>query len=196
MAKKNSSKYSEQEILEGLGKEGLEKRRYTRIFYEQYMNFIYTGIKRYGLSFEDAQDAYSDAVIGVCRHIQKGNFRRESKLSTYLFQSFSNRCVDRTRKSSSHVIEESLEQFTHLPEKAKGILKLLELEDDVKRAHAILDQLGEKCKQILMDSEYYGYPMEEVAERMGFNKAATAYNIKYRCMKRLRKLLATFKNAD
>lgn len=190
MAKKNKNNFSDQEIIKGLQQEGLDNRRFTQLFYEQFMDFIYSGIKRHGLSFEDAQDAYSDAIIGVCRQINKGAFRGESKLSTYLFQSFSNRCVDRTRKSSSHIIEEDLEQYTHLPEKARNILNLLELKEDVNRVKALMAQLGEKCRRILMESEYYGYSMEEIAERMGFNKAATASNIKYRCMKRLKDLLA------
>ncbi len=194
MAKKNPKQYTEQEILTGLQQETGSRQLFIRILYEQNMDFIYSGIKRFRLSFEDAQDAYSDALIGVCRQIEQGNFRGESKLSTYLFQSFSNRCVDRTRKSSSHIIEEELEQYTHLPEKALSIIKQLEIHDEVRTVRHLMGQLGEKCKQILMDSEYYGYSMEEIAERMGFNKASTASNIKYRCMKRLRDLLAKTTN--
>ena len=190
MAKKNQKKFSDEEILEGLRQEGLGERRFTQIFYEQYMDFIYSGIKRHGLSFEESQDAYSDAVIGVCKHIRQGNFRGESKLSTYLFQSFSNRSVDRIRKKSSHIIAEEIEQYAHIPDKARNILKQLELQDDLSEVKKLMDQLGEKCRRLLIEAEYYGYSMDEIAERMGFNKASTASNIKYRCMKRLRDLLA------
>ncbi len=190
MAKKNKKAYPDQQILDGLLADGLSERRYTQLFYEQYMDFIYSGIKRHGLSFEDAQDAYSDAVIGTCRQIRQGRFRGESKLSTYLFQAFSNRCVDRIRKNSSHVIEEEVEQYQHLPDKARNILKQLELQEELSEVKRLMDQLGEKCRRILIEAEYYGYTMEEIAERMGFNKGATASNIKYRCMKRLRDLLS------
>jgi RNA polymerase sigma factor (sigma-70 family) len=189
MTKKRLTLPEAGELREALQAGGLSRRRSTRLLYEKYQDFIYAGIKRYRLSFEEAQDAYSDAIIGVCRQVEAGRFEGKSKLSTYLFQAFSNRCVDRTRKISSHVIEEDIEQYPEIPERALSVIKKLEITEDVNRLQEIMGQLGERCRQILMDAEYHGYTMAEIAEKMGFNNAATASNIKYRCMSRLRKIL-------
>lgn len=183
------SAHSDQEIINGLQAGGASRERYARILYQTYIKFIFAGVKRYKISEELAQDAYADAVVKVCAHIEQDKFRQDSKLSSYLFQAFSNRCVDKLRSTTSYVFEEDITAFYDLPTRGQGILQQLSISDDLAKLEQLMDTLGKNCKRLLIDTEYYGYSLKEVAEKLGFNKAATAANMKYRCLKQLRELL-------
>lgn len=184
------------EIIEGIRSGGIRRQKLATQIYQQYMGYVYKGQKRYKLSLEDARDAYADAVTGVCRHIREGRFRGESKLSTYLFKSFSNRCVDKIRRLTSNSNVEWDELVPTMPDKAKTMIQELVIREDTERLLSLMDELGDNCKKILIDSEYYGFNMEEIAERIGFKNAASVSSMKYRCLNKLKKLLGKRKNSE
>lgn len=180
---------TDEEIIEGIRAGGILRQKLAAQIYQQYMGYVYKGQQRYKLNLEEARDAYADAITGVCRHIEEGRFRGESKLSTYLFKSFSNRCVDKLRRRASNANVEWESLVPTMPDKAKTMIQEIVLKEDTERLLALMDQLGENCKKILIDSEYYGFNMEEISERIGFKNAASVSSMKYRCMDKLKKLL-------
>ncbi|MEL6650940.1 MAG: hypothetical protein AAFQ87_09080, partial [Bacteroidota bacterium] len=48
---------------------------------------------------------------------------------------------------------------------------------------------GEKCKRLLLESEYYGYRIDELVQRLGFKDSNSLASQKHRCMKKLRELI-------
>lgn len=180
---------SESELIKGIQEQGALRLQYVGMLYERHFDFIYAGIKKYTLSFDQAHDAFGDAVIKVCRHIQQGKLDENTKLTAYLFRAFSNRCVDKIRRNTSSILQEDISTHYDLPSPAKSILEDIEQQEKWQQMEAAMDELGEKCKRLLLEIEYYGYSQEEVAQRMGYNKASTVANMKYRCLKKLRELL-------
>lgn len=185
---------SDQDIIEGIRQGGTARQRLASQIYQQFMGYVYKGQQRYKLSLDEALDAYADAITGVCRHIEAGKFRGESKLSTYLFKSFSNRCVDKLRRRASNANVEWEDLTPTMPDKAKTMIQELVVKEDTQRLLALMDELGENCKKILIDSEYYGFNMEEIAERIGFKNAASVSSMKYRCLDKLKKLIGKRKS--
>lgn len=179
----------EAELIKGIKEEGALRQHYAGLLYEQYFDFIYAGKKRYSLDFEQAHDAFGDAVIKVCTAIQKGALDNGGKLSAYLFRAFSNRCVDKIRRNASSIMQEDIAEHYDLPSAAKDVLTEMEQQEKWQQMETAMDELGEKCKRLLLEIEYYGYSQEEVAQRMGYNKASTVANMKYRCLKRLKEIL-------
>ena len=187
--KKLKKKISEAEIIAGIQSAGAQRQQYAGYLYEKYFDFIYAGAKRYNLQFDQAHDAYGDAIIKVCQQIQKGAYEGKGKLSSYLFRAFLNRCVDIIRRNASYITQEDIADHYDLPSQAKSVLEELEHSEKWAQADKAMDELGKKCKRLLLDTEYYGYSLEEVAQRTGYNKASTVANMKYRCLKRLKELL-------
>ncbi|MEO0899188.1 MAG: sigma-70 family RNA polymerase sigma factor [Bacteroidota bacterium] len=189
MGKRKDMFPDDEEIIQQIRSGGIGRQKYASKIYTQYMGYVIKGKQRYRLSMEEAQDAYADAVIGICRHIEEGRFRGESKLSTYLFKAFSNRCVDKLRRRASNKNVAWEEILPTMPDKAKNMIQELILKEKTDLLLALMDKLGESCKKILIDSEYYGFSMDEIAERTGFKNAASVSSMKYKCMDKLRKLL-------
>jgi len=63
------------------------------------------------------------------------------------------------------------------------------LSDTFQRLTAYMDQLGGNCKQILLDSEYYGYTLDEIAVRIQVKNSQVVSSLKYRCLKKLRAVM-------
>lgn len=190
MEKRQEKLPSDSELIAGIKAGGVLRQRLVAQIYQQYMGFVYKGQQRYKLNQEEARDAYGDAITGLCHQIQQDKFRGDSKLSTYLFKSFSNRCVDKLRRRASHAKVQWEDLTPTMPDKAKTMIQELVLKEETNRILDLMASLGEKCKKILIDSEYYGFNLQEIAERIGFKNAASVSSMKYRCLDKLKKLLA------
>ena len=144
--------------------------------------------KKFNLPAEQVLDAYTDAIMILLEHIQNKRFRGESKSSTYLYQILFNKCRDLLKKSSTKKIEFSDFINTVEPSSQTFMKEFIEKED-VKNLHKYLDQIGQPCKNILLDWGYWGYKMEEIAGRNGFENGDQVKKRKYKCLQKLRKLV-------
>ena len=185
--------YSDSDILNGLTTGFLERRRYEKILYDQYAYFINEGCKKYRLNEEDSFSAYSDAVLSGIHNVIQQHFDGRSSLKTYLFQIFSNKCIDLVRKSTTnkqqvHKTMPVPELLNQLPDGAKNVIERL-LTNELK-ANVIdqLDNIGEKCKALLLMFED-GLSDKEIAEALSYNTAAVVKTTRLRCLEKLREKL-------
>lgn len=180
---------SDQDIIDAIRKGGREKERAIQRIMDDFGRYMYKIQKKYGFTEEEVQDVYTDAIIGLIQQIEKGRFRGESKLSTFFYRIFSNKGVDLFRKNSTKKVN-TVEDMPPLEDPAKNILALLDIEDEIQNLNGYLDQIGDSCKQILLDWGFWGYGMTEIAERAGLKDAGQAKRQKYRCLQKLTKLIA------
>ena len=119
----------------------------------------------------------------------KGNYKGGSSLFTLLYTIVRNCCVDFLRKNTSKV-NDWVNEMPVVPDRAKNILEQLSLKEGMAELKSLMEQAGTNCRQVLIDSLYFGYKVEEIAERQGLKNAQTVSSIKSRCLSRLRKLIA------
>jgi RNA polymerase sigma factor (sigma-70 family) len=62
-------------------------------------------------------------------------------------------------------------------------------EEQEEKVHAALQQLGDKCRQILTLFFYYKKRMEEIATELSYANADTVKNQKYKCMQQLKRIM-------
>lgn len=178
------------QILQGLKAAYKQRQEQEKILYSQYSYFIEEGCKKYNLNNDDSFSAYSDTVLSAIHNIISDRFDGRSTLKTYLFQIFSNKCIDLVRKSTTNKqqvnktmpVNEMLDQ---LPDSTRSIVEKL---IDAQRIAAIklqLDAIGEKCKEILLLFED-GMTDKEIAETLAYNNAAVAKTTRLRCLEKLR----------
>lgn len=184
---------SNEDVIEEIRAGGLRQERMIKQVYDACFGYVYKALKKHKLTEEQAIDAYTDAVIALRRGIVKGTFRGESKYSTYLHSIFFKRCLNVIRDSGTNKHEWVYELPLHLQDKSHGIAKLLEVNEQWERLGIMLEQLGNKCKEILLDALYYGYKMEEIAGRHGYKDAQSMRSKKHACMKQLKKLIGSSK---
>ena len=93
----------------------------------------------------------------------------------------------RKRSSNREELRETLPENWQESEEA---FHKFSLREDFQHLMLQMDRLGEPCKQIILDAEYWGYSSEEIARRIGFANAKSVNSKKYTCLQKLRQLLA------
>jgi len=189
------------EILNGLLTTDGDRARFEKALYQQYKYFIEEGSRKYQLNHDDSFSAYSDAVLSAIRNITNHSFNNESSLKTYLFQIFSNKCIDLIRKRTTNKqrVHQSIgepELLSHLPDATKGIIERLIDQQKLMAIKQYLEVIGEKCKEILLLFED-GYTDNQIAERLVYNNAAVAKTTRLRCLEKIKeKMKNVFMNHE
>jgi RNA polymerase sigma factor (sigma-70 family) len=180
-------------ILHGLKADYKERAAQEKQLYVKYNYFIDEGCRKYNLPYEDSFSAYSDAVLSAIHNIITDHFDGRSSIKTYLFQIFSNKCIDLLRKTTTnkqrvHQAMAVPELLVQLPDNARTVIEKL-IDEQKKAAIASqLNEIGEICRKILLLFED-GLSDKEIAEELSYNNPAVAKTTRLRCLERLREKL-------
>jgi RNA polymerase sigma-70 factor (ECF subfamily) len=190
----NEKKYSDKQIIQGLKADKVAFEKSASVLYRKCIGFVGDFEKKYSLlSREDLDDAYIDSLQSVIQKIVNGSFdESKGKISTLIYQIFSNKCVDQIRRNTNHKSEweKNLDIITEdLPVASKSFLKELMIGEEFQTVVDTLGQLGNPCQELIMDFDYWGFSPDEVAKKLNYKTGKSASQAKFRCMESLRKLL-------
>lgn len=185
-----SRQLSDAELMTGIRAGGSQRRLYENKLYEKYQYFITDGIRKHRLTEDECASVYSDTVLAMFENIVSDRFEGRSELKTYLYQIFTNKCVDEIRKkttkrSSVHDAFSLDDSLMQLPDEARSIVQKLIAQSDVEKLHKHLNELGDKCRSMIL-SWGEGYSDDEIARTIGYNTAAVAKTSRLRCLDKLR----------
>jgi len=183
-------KLTDPDLMAGIRAGGPQRRLYENRLYETYDYLIADGVRKHRLTDDDCASAYSDAVLVVIDHIVTNRFKEQSGLKTYLYQIFSNKCVDAIRKtttnrSSVHNGFSLDDTLLQLPDDTRSVVQQLIAQNDASRLQRELRLIGEKCQAMLL-AWGDGYSDDEIAHTMNYNSAAVAKTSRLRCLEKLR----------
>lgn len=185
-----SKQWDDEAFLQGIAAGGSVATRHENNFYEHFSHMIREAVRKHRLSEEDASMAYSDAVLTVFDNVRNGKFERGSLLRTYLYRIFSNKCVDLLRKNTTNTTTgfeaRSLDDLlVPIPDTTRSILQELIRQVDHQRLYQVMQELGEKCRQLLWGWGE-GYTDRELAASLNYSSVAVAKTSRNRCMERLK----------
>jgi len=181
--------FTDQEIITHVKKGGKDFEDVSLFLFHQFKGFISKVRSKLHLSQEEMQDAYADALVKLIRHLKNGQFRGDSKVSSYFYTIFYNTCVDVSRKNTSHKNMPTQELFEY-DARETDLLHLMDVKDEARHVMRLMESMGEACKNILIDWGYFGYPMNEIAIRNNLSNAESARSMKYKCLKKLKGILS------
>ncbi len=178
------------QIINGLMINNGQRARFEKALYLQYEYFIEEGSRKHNLNYDDSFSAYSDAVLAVIQNVKNNTFNNKSSLKTYLFQIFSNKCIDLIRKSTTnkqrvHQSAGEPDLLDYLPDNAKHVIEKLMDQQKTLVIKQNLELISEKCKEILLLFED-GYNDHEIAGLLIYNNAAVAKTTRLRCLEKIK----------
>jgi len=187
-----SIRYTDQEIIEQLRLSGIDKRRSEEELFNRFSYFVREGMTKHALSEDESFNAYSDTVLAALENIRNSHFEARASLKTYLYQIFHNKCVDllrkkTTNKNSVHLSETISDRLMHLSDSTRSAVQKLIDQADWSRLREKLNELEEKCRQLLM---FWGenYSDKEIASFLQYKTADVVKTSRLRCLDKLRKL--------
>ncbi len=180
------------DLIKGIGIKGTQARLYENKLYERYLYLIREGTWKHKLTHDECSMAYSDSILTTIENIQSGKFEGRSELATYVYQIFSNKCVDLVRKNTTNKQQvnrgAAIDDYLHiLPDESRSIIETLIEQYDMGLLQTRLLELGGKCKQMIM-AWGEGFMDQEIAADMGYLSAAVVKTSRLRCLEKLRGL--------
>ena len=186
---------SDREIIGQLRQGGIERRRSEEQLFNRFAYFIREGMRKHALSEDDAFDTYSDTILAAIENITNSGFEGRSSLKTYLSRIFNNKCVDlfrkkTTNKNSVNRSETISERLMSLSDTAKSALQKLIDKTDRAQLRERLNELEDKCRQLLL---YWSdnYNDKEIAAFLNYKTADVVKTSRLRCLEKLRKVYKT-----
>ena len=189
-----SNKYpSDETIIQGIRVGGTLRRQSENHLYEKFSYFIKEGVKKHTIDQEDSATAYSDTVLTVIDHIVSNRFEGRSSLKSYLFQIFSNKCVDVIRKKTTHKAASQydtilLKEIMYpLSDSAQTIIQQIIEEESRQQLIERINLIGEKCKKLLL-AWCDGYSDKEIALQLQYSSQEVVKTSRMRCINKLKEI--------
>ncbi len=157
--------------------------------YNQYRGEFLGFGRRYRLDQEDLLDVYQEAFLALRKRAVEGKLESiDSSLKTYLFGIGKYKIYDLLKakkrevsyESEMHVVGHEIQEIELDKE------PLLTEKQIILRK--FLNELGEKCRQVLTMFYYRGLSIKEITELAGYGNENVAKAQKSRCLKSLREL--------
>jgi RNA polymerase sigma factor (sigma-70 family) len=168
-------------------KSATTKEQGIKEFSAAHIGFVYKICNALGIDEFHAKDVYTDSLIAFMHQIELGQFKGESKASTYFYRIFYNKSVDFLRKQSTNKID----YMDTIPDRSttNQFYSTFENQEEINRISIRLKKMGDPCKTILKEWAFLGYKINEIAQRNNFGNADQVKRKKYTCLESLRKQL-------
>lgn len=165
-----------------------DKNQIEAIYNNHKGEFISWIVKLYHCSFDDASEVYHYAVITFYENVMNNKLTvLDCSVKTYLFAIGRKKYLQNLKSQQKFECNNNSHSLINLPDvqKTDALIKEQRLEC-VERG---LEKLGEPGRSILELYYYHGKSMEEIAELLNYKNSATAKNLKYKCLNRLKKIV-------
>lgn len=143
-----------------------------------YRNFpmIRRLIRSRGGSTKDAEDIFQESLIILLNKARNPQFQLTAKLSTYLY-TVSRYLWNDQQKHRLPLVPEPFADRADEPTAEESRIRL---------AEEIINNLKDRCRELLLLFYHDQLDLNSIAERMGYSSANTAKNQKYKCLETAR----------
>ncbi len=178
-------KKEDKRILEAIrsGSDGkVFEQLYIKIFYK-----VNAMIMKSGGDTDEARDIFQDAVLTFYKQVKLGKYKYETEIDGYIYTISRNAWYNRLKiKNRLTDIEETYfknEDSSENPESDYFD------KEKSSQLYKLLDELGDRCKELLINTFYNGLSMKEICKVMGFSNENAAKTKNYKCKQRLIKVV-------
>lgn len=180
---------TDQEIINSIRKGKNEKP--IKQLYKEFPK-VKALILKEGGNTEMAQEIFNDSLVILMEKVIKSDFELTAKLTTYLYGINRFLLKNELRKQNKN-IELEWRDTIILTDQDLGYDE--EKEAKLNAMERILNQISEKCKEMLQLFYFKKLSMTEIARKLNFSSVNSAKTQKYKCIERASKLAQEMQNA-
>ncbi len=183
-------KQTDKDLIAGIKQGGRKGETCTTWLFKKYKGWVISLSNEYDQNEEDVLNAYLDGLLALINQIKQGQFKGDSKLSTYFYRIVKNKCIDAYRKNTTYKATRIVnEKAPDVEDTSTNFFTHLINTEEVKHIKKMLCSMDSFCKDFLIDALFQDYLTEELIEKYGFSNARQVRNKKFLCLQNLRTLL-------
>jgi RNA polymerase sigma-70 factor (ECF subfamily) len=158
--------------------------------YTNYKNDFLKYCRKYTQDQDLAVDCYQEAIISLYENLAERKITSDkSSVKTYLFAIGKHKILNELNKQKHTSITDSQHLATS---------EVQNHDEDIQYKKVLLsagfDQLGDRCKEILIQFYYHRYSIESIMLKMDYKNENTVKAHKSRCVSQLRAVLDNLKD--
>lgn len=175
--------YSDDELIRMITS-GRPIDKAVKFLYEHYFYVLSSYIGQHHGSHEDAEDIFQETVLTFIELVQKGKFRGESSVKTFMYSINKNIWLNELKKRGRQMKRD--EKFGKEQElEDEGVSKYISNRESRATVYSIIDSLGEVCRKILLAFYYENLSISDILKRLDYQNEQVVRNKKAKCMKSL-----------
>lgn len=180
-------KYGDNELLEAIIN-AKERNNAVRFIYSEYFDTISSLITYNKGSMQDAEDIFQEVVVNFIDIVQKGKFRGESSIKTFLVSLARYTWLNQLKKNNRSANRDVVFEKGREHEEADVSEYLSDMESK-KELMTTIEKLGETCRKILILFYYEGLSMREMLSHFSYENEQVVRNKKHKCLQQLTQLI-------
>jgi RNA polymerase sigma factor (sigma-70 family) len=180
-------KYSDEEIIESIMKGN--NRDVLTYLYSEVLPKVKSYVCKNNGTSDAAFDVFQDGMVAFYRFVKEEKFNRRYQVTAFIFIICRNLWATKAKRDKRSVhLDNALEQIS---DSAIDALEYIITNERETLVRNVLQQLGNKCQELLKYSVYDDLSTREICEIMGFTSEDAVKTQKYKCKQKLAELLKT-----
>ena len=180
---KAQEQYTDAELIAAISA-GSELNDAIRYIYRQYSQATSSFIMQHGGSEQDADDIFQETVVAFIEVVQKGKYRGEASVKTFLNSIARNYWFNEIKKRDRSGLRDKQFEMSRDKNEADVSHYISEMERK-RQLRELVDQLGESCRKVLLLFYYENLSMKEMVEHLPYDNEQVVRNKKYKCLQAL-----------
>jgi len=176
-------RFSDSELVEAIGERDMQEQAILQL-YEDHAEITRSFIKGKGGTEQDADDIFQETVVSFIDSVQKGKFRQESGIRTFLISISKNLWYNEIRRRQRAGNREKRFESDREQEET-GISEVIQDRELKQQLNQLLKDLGESCRKILELFYYENLSMKEIVSHLHYENEQVVRNKKYKCLQQL-----------
>jgi len=177
------SRFSDSELVEAIREKNLLERAISQL-YEENAKITRSFIMGKGGTEQDADDIFQETIVSFIDTVQKGKFRQESGIGTFLISISKHLWYNEIRKRQRAGNREKIFE-TERDQEDAGVGEAIQDRELKQQLTKLLSDLGDTCKKILELFYYENLSMKEIVSQMHYENEQVVRNKKYKCLQQL-----------
>jgi RNA polymerase sigma factor (sigma-70 family) len=179
--------YTDAELINAISA-GRELNDAIRYIYRQYSQATSSFIMQHGGSEQDADDIFQETVVAFIEVVQKGKYRGEASVKTFLNSIARNYWFNEIKKRDRSGLRDKKFELGRDQNEADVSHHISEMERK-RQLRDLVDQLGEPCRKVLLLFYYENLSMKEMVDHLPYDNEQVVRNKKYKCLQALTGLI-------
>ncbi|MFK7899289.1 MAG: RNA polymerase sigma factor [Cyclobacteriaceae bacterium] len=132
---------------------------------------------------DEARDVFQDGVLTFYKQVKLNKYQHLTDIDGYIYTICRNLWYTRLkqRNRSSEMRDDIKESYTDFSTPEKDYFS----GERDQRVLDLLSQIGERCKELMVNRIYYNMSMKDISHEMGFATEEAAKTKNYKCKQRL-----------
>jgi RNA polymerase sigma factor (sigma-70 family) len=181
MNKKN--RFPDSDLIEAIREKDLLEQAILQL-YQDHSEITRSFIMGKGGTEQDADDIFQETIVSFIDSVQKGKFRQESGIRTFLISISKNIWYNEIRRRQRADNREKIFEMDRDQEEGP-VTEMINDREMKQQLNKMLQELGESCRKILELFYYENLSMKEIVSQMHYENEQVVRNKKYKCLQQL-----------